>query len=69
MKLILTFVHEVVPEVPKIPTAVSLAFIIVTLTITTVASLVKASRDPSAHAHSGALHGHKQHAEAADAAP
>jgi tellurite resistance protein TerC len=59
IKLILTFVHEVVPEVPKVPTSLSLAFILLTLTVTTVASLVKARRDPSAHAHSGALHGHR----------
>jgi TerC family integral membrane protein len=59
IKLILTFVHEVVPEVPKVPTAVSLVFIVLTLTVTTVASLLKARRDPTAHAHSGALHGHR----------
>ena len=57
IKLILTFFHEMIPEVPKIPTVASLAFIITTLAITTIASLIKASRDPSAHAHSGALHG------------
>jgi tellurite resistance protein TerC len=59
VKLIITFIHEVVPEVPKIPTAASLGFILVTLTITTVASLLKARRDPTAHAHSGALHAHR----------
>jgi len=68
IKLIVTFVHEVVPEVPKIPTVASLVFILVTLTVTTVASLIKARRDPTAHAHSGALHGQKKHAEAGDAA-
>ncbi len=59
VKLILTFVHEVVPEVPKVPTTLSLAFIIVTLTVTTIASLVKVRRDPTVHAHSGSLRGHK----------
>ena len=63
IKLILTFVHEVVPEVPKVPTALSLAFIIITLVITTVASLVKASKDPTAHAHSGSLRGHGHRGE------
>lgn len=58
VKLIVTFIHDVVPEVDKIPTSVSLVFIITTLVITTVASLVKARRDPTAHAHSGALRGH-----------
>lgn len=60
IKLILTFVHEVVPEVPKVPTSLSLVFIIVTLTVTTIASLIKTKRDPNAHAHSGSLRGHKQ---------
>lgn len=64
VKLIVTFIHDVVPEVDKIPTSVSLVFIITTLTITTVASLVKARRDPTAHAHSGALRGHPHHDEA-----
>ena len=59
IKLILTFVHEVVPEVPKIPTAFSLTFILLTLAVTTIASLVKARHDPTAHAHSGALHAHQ----------
>jgi tellurite resistance protein TerC len=61
VKLILTFLHEVVAEVPKVPTAVSLSFIITTLVVTTVASLVKARHDPSAHAHSGALRGQRSH--------
>ena len=61
VKLIITFVHEVVPEVPKIPTVASLVFIIATLFVTTVASLRKARRDPSAHAHSGSLHGPRTH--------
>lgn len=65
VKLILTFVHEVVPEVPKVPTTLSLGFILVTLTVTTVASLAKARRDPTAHAHSGALHGHRAGADSA----
>jgi tellurite resistance protein TerC len=64
VKLIVTFVHDVIPEVDKIPTSVSLVFIISTLTITTVASLWKARRDPTAHAHSGALHGRKDQDEA-----
>ena len=58
VKLILTFVHEVVPEVPKVPTTLSLAVIIGILAVTTLASLVKARRDPTARAHSGALRGH-----------
>jgi tellurite resistance protein TerC len=58
VKLILTYVHEVNPDVPKIETLWSLGFIAVVLTVTTVASLAKARRDPTAHAHSGSLRGH-----------
>ena len=58
VKLILTFVHEVVPEVPKVPTTLSLAVIIGILAVTTVASLAKARKDPTARAHSGSLRGH-----------
>ena len=61
VKLILTFLHEVIPEVPKVPTLLSLVFIIATLTVTTIASLMKVKRDPSVHAHSGSLKGHKDH--------
>ena len=57
VKLILTFVHEVVPEVPKVPTTLSLAVILGILAVTTVASLIKVrKKDPTAVAHSGALH-------------
>jgi tellurite resistance protein TerC len=53
VKLILTYVHEVWNEVPKIPTLVSLAVIAVILIVSTIASLIKVKRDPSAHAHAG----------------
>ena len=52
-KLILTFVHEIYKEVPKIPTLWSLAVIALILIVSTVASLIKAKRDPSAIAHAG----------------
>jgi tellurite resistance protein TerC len=55
--------HTVFDEVPKVPTSISLGFIITTLTVTTVASLIKVRKDPTAHAHSGALHGHKDDAD------
>jgi TerC family integral membrane protein len=58
VKLILTFLHEVDQDVPKIETVWSLAVIGVVLAVTTAASLVKARRDPTAHAHSGSLRGH-----------
>ncbi|NCA19206.1 MAG: TerC family protein [Actinobacteria bacterium] len=56
-KLILTFVHEIYKEVPKIPTLWSLAVIALILIVSTVASLIKAKRDPSAIAHAGRVTG------------
>ena len=53
VKLILTYVHEVWNEIPKIPTLVSLAVIATILIVSTIASLIKVKRDPSAHAHAG----------------
>ena len=53
VKLIITYVHEVWNEVPKIPTLVSLAVIAMVLIISTIASVIKVKRDPSAQAHAG----------------
>ena len=58
VKLILTFLHRVEPSIPEIPTTVSLGVILITLTITTIASLIKVRRDPEARAHSGPIAGH-----------
>jgi tellurite resistance protein TerC len=58
VKLILTYLHEVNDAFPKVPISVSLGVIIVTLTITTVASIIKVRRDPTARAHTGAIGGH-----------
>ena len=67
VKLVLTYVHEVWTEVPKIPTLVSLAVIAVILTVSTVASLIKTKKDPSAHAHAGRITGEdKPHEHAKD---
>ena len=57
VKLILHWVHGLVSQVPEITTAVSLAVIGAILAITTVASLIKSRRDPSARAHAGAVLG------------
>jgi tellurite resistance protein TerC len=54
-KLILEFAHHQHHSIPEIPTGLSLAVIIVVLAATTIASLIKARRDPDAHAHAGAL--------------
>jgi tellurite resistance protein TerC len=55
VKLIMTYLHEVWVEVPKIPTVGSLAVISIILVVSTVASLVKSKKDPSAIAHAGRI--------------
>jgi tellurite resistance protein TerC len=61
VKLILTYLHEVWYEVPKISTLGSLAVIGAVLVISTIASLIKSKRDPSATAHAGRVTGgHKE---------
>jgi tellurite resistance protein TerC len=53
VKLIMTYLHETWAEVPKIPTLVSLGVIAAILIISTIASLIKVKKDPSAQAHAG----------------
>lgn len=53
IKLVLTFIHEINKDIPKIPTLWSLAIIALILIISTGASLVKTKRDPQAKAHAG----------------
>jgi tellurite resistance protein TerC len=55
MKLILHFVHTQSDSVPEISTGVSMGVIAAVLAVTTIASLIKARRDPTARAHAGAL--------------
>jgi tellurite resistance protein TerC len=57
VKLIMTYLHEVWYDVPKIPIVVSLSVIAAVLIISTIASLVKSKRDPSATAHAGRITG------------
>jgi tellurite resistance protein TerC len=57
-KLILHWAHtDFSTAVPEIGTPVSLGVIVVVLVITTVASLVKVRRDPTAVAHAGSVRG------------
>ena len=64
VKLILTYVHEVFKEVPKVPTVLSLAVIGIILIVSTVASFIKTKKDPNAHAHAGRVTaGKKPHEE------
>jgi tellurite resistance protein TerC len=57
VKLIMTYLHEQFYDIPKIPTPVSLGVIASILAISTVASLIKSSKDPSAKAHAGRITG------------
>jgi tellurite resistance protein TerC len=62
-KLILHYLHLQSDAVPEISTPLSLLVIGVVLAVTTIASLIKARRDPSARAHAGSLRQHP-HADA-----
>jgi len=55
VKLIMTYLHEIWYEVPKISIAVSLSVIASILIISTIASAIKVKRDPSAQAHAGRI--------------
>jgi tellurite resistance protein TerC len=57
VKLILHWGHGIDHRVPEIPTTVSLGVIVGVLTVTTVASLIKHQRDPTARAHAGVVVG------------
>jgi len=61
VKLILTFVHETYPVVPKIPTLFSLGVIALVLIVVTVASWIKVRKDPTARAHAGTITKPKTH--------
>ncbi len=66
VKLVLTWAHETWPDtVPKIPTNVSLTFIIGVLLITGVASWLKVRKDPTAIAHAGRMTGGDHHEDEA----
>jgi tellurite resistance protein TerC len=55
VKLMLHFGHLQDDSIPEIATGTSLVVIVSVLTVTTVASVVKARRDPTARAHAGTL--------------
>jgi tellurite resistance protein TerC len=55
VKLLLHWGHEQSNAIPEISTPASLLAIATVLTVTAVASLLKARRDPTARAHAGAL--------------
>ena len=53
LKLISIYLHEIWSEVPKIPTLFSLSVIGLILLVSTIASIIKSKKDPTAHAHAG----------------
>ncbi len=55
VKMVLHWWHGFDARVPEISTGLSLVFIAVVLTVTTVASLIKVRMDPTARAHAGSL--------------
>ena len=55
VKLIMTYLHEIWYEVPKIPTLASLSVIALILIVSTIASMIKVRRDPTAQAHAGRI--------------
>ncbi|MFN8074427.1 MAG: TerC/Alx family metal homeostasis membrane protein [Kineosporiaceae bacterium] len=57
-KLVLHWAHTIWKDVPTVDTMVSLVLIGIILTVTTVASLIKVRRDPSAVAHAGSVRAH-----------
>jgi tellurite resistance protein TerC len=60
VKLVLHWGHLQDDSIPEISTGASLLVILVVLTITTVASLLKVRRDPTARAHAGTLRGQRE---------
>ena len=69
IKLVLHWGHTLSDAVPEISTPVSLGVIVIILAITTIASLGKVRRDPSARAHAGSLRGHPAVDQDASATP
>jgi tellurite resistance protein TerC len=61
IKLALHWGHTIDDRVPEIGTSLSLMAIGAVLAATTIASLVKSRRDPTARAHAGAITGAKPH--------
>jgi tellurite resistance protein TerC len=53
IKLIFTYLHEILSEVPKVPTLFSLLVIGLILLVSTIVSLIKSKKDPTARAHAG----------------
>ena len=55
IKLIITYVHEIYKDIPKVPTGISLGVIALILIVAIIASLIKSKNDPTAKAHAGTV--------------
>jgi tellurite resistance protein TerC len=58
VKLVLHFLHEQNDAIPEVSIGLSLTVIVTILAVTTVASILKVRRDPTARAHAGSLRSH-----------
>jgi tellurite resistance protein TerC len=67
VKLVLHYGHSQNDVVPEITTGTSLGVILVVLSVTTIASIAKVRRDPTARAHAGTLRGHQEPRQASAA--
>jgi tellurite resistance protein TerC len=59
VKLVLHYLHKQDGSIPEVSIGLSLAVIVSILTVATIASLIKARRDPTARAHAGSLRGRR----------
>ena len=66
VKLVLHYLHEQNDSIPEISIGLSLAVIVVILAVATIASVIKARRDPAARAHAGSLRGHAKAEDAGE---
>jgi tellurite resistance protein TerC len=60
VKLILHYAHTASPAVPELSTGLSLTVIVLTLSVTALASLIQTRSHPDERAHSGAVRGHRR---------
>ena len=66
-KLVLHFLNDYDHRVPEITTGQSLLVIVLVLTITTIASVLRGRRDPAARAHAGSLRDQRDEGRREDA--
>ena len=66
VKLVLHYGHKQDPDVPEISIGLSLTVIAAVLAITTLASVIKVRRDPTARAHAGTIRDPERRTEAGE---